>query len=341
MNPGSPTPQAGILNQSSPFSTNLPALNGNGKLYDDPTTTPKYENLIINTLINAKNSGKAEGTLRAWSYSLRQIRQLADLTNPEEVKTAIANAKRQDGKPLANISKEKYVLAYSWFCETNNIKGWTKPRFKWVQNAPIIPTKARVEKIIAAVNNGRAIIFTLMAEIGVEGEELHRTHRNKIDLEQREISITGTKGHLSKSYKLKPQTTEMLREYLTKHPEEYPFPNPKCMSQSWRHYRNKVADSLKDPEIKKIPMKNLRNYSGAQLYLSMPIRDTIAIMRHFRHRKIETTMHYIQAIVLDEEEDIEYTSKAVQTKEEIMKLVDAGYQYVQTVGEWHIYRKRK
>jgi len=88
-------------------------------------------------------------------------------------------------------------------------------------------------------------------------------------------------------------------------------------------------------------MKNLRNYSGAQFYLSMPIRDPWAVMRHFRHKKMETTQHYLRAIVLDGEEDIEYTSKAVQTKEEAMKLIDANYQYVQTIDGWHIYRKRK
>lgn len=74
----------------------------------------------------------------------------------------------------------------------------------------------------------------------------------------------------------------MLREYIAKNPQEYPFPQPKVMSQIWRKTRNKIADNLKQPNFKKIPMKNLRNYSGAKLYYSL--KDPIAVMRHLRHK---------------------------------------------------------
>ena len=40
-------------------------------------------------------------------------------------------------------------------------------------------------------------------------------------------------------------------------------------------------------------------------------------------------------------DEVEYISKAAQTKEEAMKLIDAGFQYVQTIDGYHIYRKRK
>jgi len=90
------------------------------------------------------------------------------------------------------------------------------------------------------------------------------------------IRIKGTKGHASGTYKLKTRTAEMLREYLAKDRREYPFPQPKVMSQIWRRVRNRLANNLKQPELKKIPMKNLRNYSGAKLYYSL--QDPIAVM---------------------------------------------------------------
>jgi hypothetical protein len=40
-------------------------------------------------------------------------------------------------------------------------------------------------------------------------------------------------------------------------------------------------------------------------------------------------------------DEAEYISKAAQTKEEAMKLIDAGFQYIQTIDGYHIYRKRK
>ncbi len=309
---------------------------------DLPSFSKKNEELIVNTLIRAKSNGNAEATLTTWSEVLRQLGKTADLSKPTEVKEAIANRKHfKTHEPVSNQTKRGFVTAYDALCKANGIE-WTKPKYKVEETVPIIPTKARVEKIIANATPRSAIAFTLMIETAVEGTELHKTHRNQIDLEQRTIRIIGRKGHGSKSYKLKQATCTMLHEFLIKHPEDYPFTNAKNLGQSWSHARARAAKVFQDPEILKIPMKNLRNYSGAQFYLSMPIRDPWAVMLHFRHKKMQTTQHYLQALIVDGEEDIEYTSKAIQTKEEILKLTDAGYTYVQTTPDgWSIYRKRK
>jgi hypothetical protein len=138
----------------------------------------------------------------------------------------------------------------------------------------------------------------------------------------------------------------MLREYIAKHTQEYPFPKPKLVSQVWRETRNRVADNLKQPELKNIPLKNLRNYSGANLYNTLPIRDPIAVMRHLRHKKLETTMHYIRGITLTYEEDVQYITKIVKlgtptTIKEITELSDAGYQYFTEADGYKAFRKRK
>jgi hypothetical protein len=73
-----------------------------------------------------------------------------------------------------------------------------------------------------------------MAEIGVEGEELHQTHRNQYEQTQAIISIKGLKGHASANNKLKNQTSEMLRQYLARYQTPYPFPQPQVMSEMWR-----------------------------------------------------------------------------------------------------------
>jgi len=176
-----------------------------------------------------------------------------------------------------------------------------------------------------------------MAETGAEGEELHRTHRSKIDTQLGQITIIGTKGHGSATYKLKQATNEMLREYIAKNPQEYPFPNPKNMANIWRRTRDKLADNLKQPELKNIPMKNLRNYSGAKLYYSL--QDPIAVMRHLRHKKLETTMHYIRGITLSGEE--EYTVKTATNIKEATVLIESGFQYVTEMDGTKLCRKRK
>jgi hypothetical protein len=251
--------------------------------------------------------------------------------NPEDVKNAISYAQ------VTNASKSCYALAYEWFAKTNGLT-WQKPKYKYSTPTPIIPTTKQVERIISASTPKFSTIFKLMTETAVEGEELHRTHRNQYDTTQGIISIKGLKGHDSANYKLKPETAQLLREYMTKYTKEYPFPQPKVMSQMWVKARNKASQIHNDPTLKTIPMKNLRNYSGAQFYLNYE-RDAIGTMRHMRHKKLETTMHYLRAIVLDQEP--EYISRTAKTIEEDMQLINAGFQYITERDGIKLYRKRK
>jgi len=329
LNPGPPAPQAGILDQTRPMATKIPTK---GLLDDDP----KQQEMIINTLINLKNNGKAENTITTVSYKLKQISQHADLKQPEQVKTYIATATKKNGQPLSNSTKAKLTFCYDCLCKTHQIQ-WNAPRYKYEEHIPIIPTTDNVTKIISASTRRYTTIFTILAETGLEGQELHNLHRNDIDTERGIISVQGCKGHASGTYKLKQRTLEMLREYLARNPQEHPFPRSKVMAQIWRKVRNRLADNLKQPELSKIPMKNLRNYSGAKLYYSIP--DPIAVMRHLRHKKLETTMHYLRAITLDGEE--EYTCKTATNIKEATDLIEHGFQYVTEMEGIKLFRKRK
>ncbi len=339
MNPGSPAPQAGILDQSRRICTRIPTKLKTETLTRrrPPNISTKQKELIINTLINLKNNGKAENTIKSVSQILTRMSKHADLNNPEEVKTYIANAKREDnGKPLANGTKSKLVFSYDCLCKATGIQ-WTAPKYKWEQKTPIIPTKENVTKIISASTRRYTLIFTILAETGLEGQELHNLQAKDIDTEQGIISVEGCKGHASGSYKLKAQTAEMLREYIAKNPQDLPFPKPKVMSQIWRRVRNRLASNLKQPQLRKIPMKNLRNYSGAQLYYRL--LDQIAVMRHLRHKRLETTMHYLRGITLGGEED--YTCKTATNITEATQLIEKAFQYVTEIDGYKLFRKRK
>ncbi len=297
----------------------------------------KDKGAIINTLLKATNEAKAQNTIHVLSQTLSRLSRKTNLTDPGQVKTYIANATNEKtGQPLSNATKNKLCLAYEWFTKTNGIQ-YTKPYYKTAEGTPIIPTTENVTKIISASTRRYATIFTILTETGAEGEELHKTHRNKIDTEQETITITGTKGHSSATYKLKQQTTTMLKEYLIKNPQDYPFPKPKIMSEQWRTVRDRLANNLKQPELKNIPMKNLRNYSGAKLYYKL--QDPIAVMRHLRHKKLETTMHYIRGITIGGEE--EYTVKTATNIKEATDLLEHGFTYIQDIDGIKLYRKRK
>jgi hypothetical protein len=54
---------------------------------------------------------------------------------------------------------------------------------------------------------------------------------------------------------------------------------------------------------------------------------------------METTMHYLRALVLDGE--VEYVCKTAKTPDEAQQLIEKGFTYVQTIDNIHLYRKRK
>jgi len=129
----------------------------------------------------------------------------------------------------------------------------------------------------------------------------------------------------------------MLRIYLHKHSEKYPFPKSNIMGQVWRDTRKRTANKLCKPELYKIQLRNLRNYSGAKLYYKL--QDPIAVMRHLRHKKLETTMHYIRGITIGGEE--EYTCKTAKTIQEASQLIEVGFQYVTEIDGIKLFKKRK
>jgi integrase len=194
-----------------------------------------------------------------------------------------------------------------------------------------------VNAIIDTATQHYAMVFTILAETGAEGKELENVSQGDIDAEQGLISIRGHKGHASGTYKLKARTAEMLRTYLHKNPQEHPFPSSEIMGDIWRRTRQRASEKLCKPELNKILLQNLRNYSGAQLYYKT--QDPIAVMRHLRHKKLETTMHYIRGITTGGEE--EYTCKTASNVKEATDLIEHGFQYVTDIDGLKLFKKRK
>ena len=63
--------------------------------------------------------------------------------------------------------------------------------------------------------------------------ELATVTRNDINEKQRIINAQGCKNHKSRSFKLKPETAEMLRQRLDTCTNEKPFPESHYMSEIW------------------------------------------------------------------------------------------------------------
>ena len=329
MNPGPPAPQAGVIIRTRRRAPDTGLL---------PQFLPKYETEIIKTLLTMQTNGLKEGTLRSVNYQLKYLERYTDLIEPEKVKAFISQMKQ------ANSYKQNMVKAYNYFADINGLDK-LETLFKYQRKIPLIPTSENVNKIISASTKKYATIFRILDETGLEGEELATITKNNIDEKQGIINAQGCKGHKSRSFKLKPETAEMLRQYLNrqKHTRsdtftnEKPFPPAVYMSKAWIETRNKLAIKLQQPEIKKIPLRNLRHKFATLTYDKT--KDMFYIMQQMGHTKYETTLFYAQLIHFDQEE--EYTVKVASDIKEATELIAHGFEYITEIDGLKLFRKRK
>jgi len=277
-----------------------------------------------------KNNGRSENTLYTHSQKLRQLDKNSDLMNPESVLEFVAN------HPIANSTKNKLLDCYQNFCIVNQIP-FNKPRYKYERKIPLIPTTENIYKIISACRRRHATIFTILEQTGIAPQELATTKRADIDAEQGIINVQGCKGHNSISLNLRPQIADMLREYLYKYPDKYPFPKSKSLTEMWIRTRKRVAKNTNNPQLNQIPLRNLRHHYACKTYDRT--KDILLVMQKLGHKKIETTMLYTQLITFDEEDH--YTCKTAQNVKECQDLIEHGFTYITEIDGYKLFRKRK
>jgi integrase len=264
---------------------------------------------------------------------LRKIAKDTDIFNPVKVKELITKVKN-------NGTKNGYENLYNHFCTTNQIP-YDVTYWKYEPPIPLIPSTENVNIILNAATERFYTPLAIMAETAIEGEELSRVKRNQIDPQEGTISVTGTKGHSNGVYKLSQKTAESLRIYLSKHPEEQPFPISRQIGDAWRLYRKGRAKHLQKPELLKIPLKNLRNYAGAVFYLTKG-KDPIQTMIFMRHKVLQTTCDYLKSIATFTAK-AQYITKTVKlgtptTIQEITDLSNSGFEKYNEADGYQFFR---
>ncbi len=338
MNPGPPTPQAGILNQSSERNPRIASPRDFASLLDDDPAYAEYNAKIKKTLDTLTGNGKKPSTIKSCMKTLRELNRHVDLMNPEQVKIYIGTlTKQKTQEPANDQTKQKFVNNYNYFVEQNGLQ-WKKPKYHWDTKTPICPTKQQAEQIISASPSlNSATIFRILLESGFEGQELHNTTKQDIDTEQGKITVAGTKGHSGRCYKFSTPTAEMLRLYIEKHPRLHPFPKPNVYGQQWRVARERASIKTGNKALFNIPLKGLRNLSGWLVWQKYP--DPWRVMVHMGHKKLDTTQHYLKGLMLQVNSDPEYDVKVATTKEERVALLEKGYEKKDEIDGCGLYRK--
>ena len=104
--------------------------------------------------------------------------------------------------------------------------------------------------------------------------------------------------------------------------------------------RKRLARKLQNPRLARISFHTFRHWKATTLYHKT--KDILYVKQFLGHKKLDTTLLYIQIErVLFKETTDEFTVRVTQKREEIKQLLEAGFDYICEKDKLAFLRKRK
>ena len=207
-----------------------------------------------------------------------------------------------------------------------------------MRSIPFIPTEQELDLLIANSSNTLSALLQLLKETGMRVGEALALKWTDIDFERRTVRITAEKGSLPRILPLSAKAVAMLNRLLRK--SDKIFPSRNAAQTVFFRRREQLASKLQNPRLLKIGFHTFRHWKGTMEYHKT--KDIIHVQRLLGHKNIQNTLIYVnieQALFQNTNE--EFHVATARTVEEACRLIEVGFEYVNTIDEVHIYRKRK
>ena len=262
----------------------------------------------------------------------------ANLLDPENVKTVIAQQKKKNGEPWSNSMKMLAVYAYDGFCKMQGLD-WKMPTYHQNEATIYVPDEKELDLLISAASRRMATYLGCLKETFADPSEILRAEW--IDFKENVFSINHpVKNHLPGKYELTPRLTCMLN--ALPHKDKRIFPTSyKTIYSSLLSLRTKAADKFQNPALLQITFKSFRHWGGSMI-AHMSHGNVPVIMRVMRHKSFKSSLRYIHTIAFKDED---YEETVATTPEEIRALGKAGWQKYDEATfngiQMHFYRKPK
>jgi len=313
---------------------------------EQKTTT---EGQILQYLIYLKNQGYADGTIAQKDGILHKLTKLgANLADPETVKKAIANTETSESYKLL------MCIAYEGYAKKNGLT-WIRPNYKQSSPLPFVPHETEIDSLIAGCGKKTATLLRLLKETAMRLGEAWLTEWTDFDSQNRTVMCQNPEKHSRpRAFEISAELTQMLlalprnSQFIftcLKQPQEKEERKSHLLRLKRQkgilgHQRLRVAQKLKNPRIAEISYHSLRHWKATQLYHQT--KDILYVMKFLGHRSIKNTLIYIdlESISFPHGGD-DYHAKTARTETEALKLIEAGFEYVCTIGEAKLFRKRK
>jgi integrase len=290
--------------------------------------------LILSHAWNIKKNGRAEGTIATHIKILKCLDKQCNITEPEEVKTLLANLKWQTNTKL------NAAIVYDSFLKSIG-KTWTRPEYKHQSGLPpFIPTEAEIDTLIAAATPKTAALLQTLKETAARIGEVTRIQWKDIDTERKAIYIHAEKGSNSRILPISDKLLAMLGRLPKTSDKIFRAQIHGCRT-AFEKLRNRTATKLSNPRLKQIHFHTFRHWKATTEYHR--IKDIMTVKAMLGHKSVLSTQVYvnIEAALFLSTSD-EWTCKATRDSVEATKLIEAGFEYVATTPDGlMMFRKRK
>ena len=288
---------------------------------------------ILNYSFEIRKNGQAESTAQTALHILTRLSRLADLYDPDQVKTVLANS------TWKNTTKNTRAKVYDNYLKYLGIK-WKIAKYTVATEIPFIPTEEEIDTLIAGATNKTATLLIFLKETGVRIGEALTVQWTDIDTQKRTVYIRAEKGG---NCRILPLTQELIGKInaLPK-TKNVIFPTRgHSLNNTLVSLRNRVIDKTGNNRLSRIHFHTFRHWKATMEYHKT--KDIIHVKTVLGHKSIESTMVYIniESATWLQSKD-EYITKVSHNLEEEIKLIEAGFELHRAINETTtIYKKRK
>jgi integrase len=275
-----------------------------------------------------KKNGYRESTIRVASTRLETLnRKGANLSDPDSVKSVIAEQTWTDSGKL-NVS-----AIYTLFLKMQGLT-WEQPIYKATHKIPFIPTEKEIDTLIAGSGKKLATFLQLLKETGARSGELQNVKWTDLDYERRTIRIAPEKNSNPRILKVSSKCIGMVMTLAKKSQKIFGDINPNTLRTGLGHQRKRIAQKLNNPRLNQIHFHTLRHWKAT--------KDPIYVMQYLGHKKMESTLLYIQMeqAIFSEESD-EFTVRVAKNPNEVKEFLEVGFEFVCQKDGILFFRKRK
>jgi integrase len=288
--------------------------------------------LLVSLSFWMLKEGYRETTIYATCQRLEHLVKLgAKLTDQESIKEVIARQHWQEG------TKVSYVNAYDRLCKMQRIR-FNKPRYRIDhQKLPFIPTETELDQLIASCGKKVSTFLQILKETGMRSGEAFRLKWKDLDFVTKTVRVNNPEKHgNARLLKLSDKLISMLKA-LPQKTDRLFAGSVNSMRSNFGSQRKRTANKLKNPRLLRISFHTFRHWKATITYHKT--KDILYVKKILGHKSINSTLLYTQLISFEGDE---FDVKVAEKKQEIVKLLEVGFEWIGKDNDGLTYfRKRK